>query len=83
MNNTLKQISIGIVCKDMMDYNRWVNMQSYDTLRKYFPIVNTVQAANKYDEIVVTTTASANPNYIDIYIKLNGAYAKAKREPKS
>lgn len=74
--------SIGIVAANMADYIRWVNTQSKDSNRRYFPILNAGHATSKFDEIVITTTASINPNYFDIYVKLNGAYTKAKREPK-
>lgn len=82
MVTVLNNISVGVVCKDATDYNRWVSAQNYNELKKYFPVFTVDQASRKFDEIVVTTTASANPNYVDIYIKLNGAYAKAKKEPK-
>jgi hypothetical protein len=80
MVTVLNIVSVGVVCKDRADYTRWVANQVPDSLRRYFPITTVSEASNKYDELVVTTTATANPNYVDIYIKLNGAYKKAKRE---
>ena len=76
----LSVTSIGVIAKDRLDYQRWVLRQSSDTNRKHFPITSVNDIYQKYDEIVITTTASANPNYFDIYKKLNGAYAKAKKE---
>lgn len=78
----LSVVSVGVVCKDKMDFTRWVSKQDATELRKYFSITTVKDAANKFDELVVTTTASANPEYVDIYRKLNGAYNKAKREVK-
>lgn len=77
-----KTNSIGVVAKDMMDYQRWVARQSKDSDRRFRPVINALQAKESFDEIVVTVMAKANPAYVDIYIALNGAYAKAKREPK-
>lgn len=77
----LKQILIGVVCEDMFDYNRWVSFQSYNTLKRYTPITNAIQAATKCDEIIITTNAQCNSEYYNIYKKLNGAYRLAKREP--
>ena len=74
--------SIGVVAKDRLDYHRWVTRQSSDTDRRYFPITSVNDIYQTFDEIVVTTTASANSSFIDIYKKLNGAYAKATREVK-
>jgi len=79
---TLNKNIIGVVCKDRLDFKRWVERQSYNEDRRYIPIINVKDAESKFDEIVVTTTASANPEYVDIYIKLNGAYSKAKKEYK-
>ena len=76
----LKNILIGVVCKDMLDYQRWVQRQSKNELVRYTPIINVEQASANVDEIVITMTATANPNFVDIYIKLNGAYRKAKHE---
>jgi hypothetical protein len=78
LNTTL----VGVVCKDRLDFQRWVSNQGYDELRKYVPVTNVSDAHKKFDELVVTTTASANPEFVDIYIKLNGAYNKARREVK-
>lgn len=79
----LKIISIGVVAANMGDYVRWVNAQTKDDNIRYFPIVHVYQAEQKFDELVVTTTAQTNPEYFDIYVKLNGAYNKAKREAKA
>ena len=79
----LKIISIGVVAANMGDYIRWVESQSTDSDRRYFPILNAFHAKEKYDEIVITTMAQTNPNYFDIYVALNGAYNKAKREAKA
>lgn len=76
----LKQILVGIVCENMNDFHRWVSNQSYDTLRRYTPITNVMQASIKCDEIIITTTAQCNVEYYNIYKKLNGAYRLAKRE---
>ena len=74
--------SIGVVAKDRLDYQRWVTRQSSDTNRRYFPILSVNDLYQTYDEIVITTTAYANPNHFEIYKKLNGAYNKAKWEKK-
>lgn len=78
----LNVVSVGVVCKDRMDFTRWVSRQDSTELRKYFAITNLNDAANKFDELVVTTTASANPEYVNIYRKLNGAYSRAIKEVK-
>jgi hypothetical protein len=82
MINVLNTRSVGVVCKDRLDFQRWVINQSQNSLRRYFPITNVNEASQSFDELVITTLATANPNYVDIYIKLNGAYNKAKTEPK-
>ena len=76
----LKSSSIGVVAKDRLDYQRWVLSKSKDVDIRYFAIIEVSDLFQSYDEIVITSNAQANPNYVDIYIKLNGAYAKAKRE---
>ena len=76
----LKQVTIGVVCEDMVDFHRWVSNQSYNTLKRYFAITNVNQATIKYDELVITTTAQCNSNFYDIYKKLNGAYRLSKKE---
>ena len=80
---TLNKTLVGVVCKDKLDFQRWVANQGYDELRRYLPITTVADATQKFDELVVTTTASANPNFFDIYVKLNGAYTKAKPEAKA
>ena len=76
----IKNTSVGVIAKDKLDYQKWVNKQSIDSTRKYFPILTTNDIYQSFDEIIITSTAYANPHYVDIYIKLNGAYAKAKKE---
>lgn len=82
MITVLNMVKVGVVCKDRGDFARWVSNQDSTELRRYFPITTVAEASNKFDELVVTTTASANPDYVRIYIKLNGAYNKAVREAK-
>ena len=64
----------------MGDYINWVERQTRDSNVRYFPILNADQASQKYDELVITVSAQTNPNYFDIYVKLNGAYNKARRD---
>ncbi len=78
----LKSTSIGVIARDRLDYQRWVSGRSANVNIRHFAILSVNDLYQSFDEIVITGTASANPNYVDIYIKLNGAYAKAKYEPR-
>lgn len=75
----VKITSVGVVCNNREEFANWVVAQGRNTHVKYFPIIKASDVDTKYDEIVITPFASANPNYVDIYIKLNGAYAKARK----
>lgn len=76
----LKHSLVAVVAADMIDYQRWVATKSKDEYVRYTPIVNALQVSGKYDEIVITSNATTNANYYEIYKKLNGAYRLAKRE---
>lgn len=78
----LKATSVGVIARDRLDYLRWVQGRSADANVKHFAILNVTDIYQTFDELVITSQAAANPNYVDIYIKLNGAYAKAKKEPR-
>lgn len=80
MVTVINNVLVGVICKDRLEFSKWVNKQSYNPDRKYVPITSVSDIKHSYDEIVETTTATANPSFVDIYIKLNGAYRKVKKE---
>lgn len=80
MITTLNNVLVGVVCKDKHDFQAWVAKQSYNPLRRYLSIINLKDTQHKFDEIIFTTTAEANPNFIDIYHELNGTYLRTKRK---
>lgn len=74
--------SVGVVCKDLFEFHKWVNNQVKDAYRRYFPITRVEDASRHHDEIIYTTLASANPHYVEIYMKLNNVHVRKRKEGK-